>query len=1181
LQPLDQMIPRKFRAGFLFFFLLSGLALVAGPMPGSALAGDRPSDSGERMPVLFKDWTEISELPDGAVRLQQEQERQGEYFRRWKAVHELVGDQHTSRLAQALLAKRGLGPALLEGGSDKMGRAFDGIDTLNVLIVRISFETNREPNLTTIMPDGDFDLSTVGNPDDLLVDPPPHNRQFYESHRDGLKEYYDYQSGGRLFIQGTVLPEDPNESYKLTDVADYGPGNDGWWTLESLERLVRDMIDAGDAGTFGSEFDFSDYDDDHPFNYIIFVHSGSDWQSDVNGDSPNDIPTFFVALGEPHNLVSGGQLSECSIIPETTSQDGFLGSIAAAFYHEFGHALGLVDIYNTTTGYPSVGIWDLMDSGTNLPVTLGHWTEEDSLIIKTATGVLPPSLSVWNKWFLGWVKMQEVDGRETDYRLPAVQVPYEQYRDWRVIDSDFNPDLPQAIRVGASPREYFLLENRYVPPAPSVADGTYTPYLRLAFERHEETKVIQYLAGEVSEGVWVNSGMYDYFMPEGGVLVWHVNMDRISANLQENTINALGDGLRLVEADGIQDIGVLDAYVLGWYGSDRDPFSAYSGGQNLFTDGSPSSRNFDKSWSGVRLSDIRANSTFSKSVMRFSGSVEPLVPGFPWEVASVTAAEASAADGNAGPRKLVASSMTPVQLGNDHVMVFSDDAGENWGDSDFPASLFALRSDGTPLRTASLGRPEGFILALDSPLVGPPLVLDPDALNPRLVYGTRNGTLGCLELTQDGDVVPIWNIRAGQTLLHAPVAGIGDDLLPLVMCAVAPDSLVFFEAENNGARAFAWELPSVLIAQPRSFAASTTPSIDPVGQLVLPLAAGLALTSFTSATYDPWGWDWPRETEGPVQTVVVPSTEGGNVRAFDDNGYLPAQPTNDRFPQELVGLNVPLVCEPASADLDADGNADLILATAERIFAYHADGVPMRGFPCQLYDLFPLPDTTRITGPLIVADASGDGVNEIFFNTTEGHLMGLSSTGELLSSLPFRWGDEGTGGLAMGRDSADNNLLWMISPGSYATEPFGRNHVNGRIVAYGLGFAADADVLTSRWLGTMGGVGRTGSVGESKHLESLSPLNVEMDRVIMYPNPVHESDMTVRFYAHAQGQASFTLYNLQGEEVLKSDFATTADSINEDRLDVSGLVSGLYLGRLIYPGKNGTQTKTMTLAVER
>jgi M6 family metalloprotease-like protein len=265
--------------------------------------------------------------------------------------------------------------------------------------VRISFETNRDPHLVTMAPDGDFFLDPHDPDDPLPIDPTPHDKAYFESHLVGLGEYYKYQSGGRCTSKRRCLPEGDRDSYKLGDVADYGPGDTGFWTLNGLERLVRDMITAADQGTQADgSADLSDYADDRDLTYIIFAHAGSDWQSDINQDTPNDIPTFFVTLGEAQGLIGGGLLSECSVIPETTTQDGYRGSIAAALYHEFGHALGLPDVYDATTGLTSCGVWDLMDSGTNLAATLGYRDPDTGQIVaEPVSGILPPSLSAWCK----------------------------------------------------------------------------------------------------------------------------------------------------------------------------------------------------------------------------------------------------------------------------------------------------------------------------------------------------------------------------------------------------------------------------------------------------------------------------------------------------------------------------------------------------------------------------------------------------------------------------------------------------------------------------------------------------------------------------------------------------------------------------------------------------------------
>jgi len=590
----------------------------------------------ERWRAERSGWSDLTSRPGGRERLERERGRQVAYQRRFARVHDLLGERGVSRKSHRLLTERGLGPALFTGsGGFATAKArgaqlaADRTDTLRVLLIRIAFETNRRPDLTTVSPDGDFMLDPVPSTPKPHIDPPPHDAAYFGAHLVGLREFYRFQSGRRLAIEFSVLSPEPEVSYRLSDIADYGPGESGsFWDLTSLERLVRDMIRSADAGTQADgSVDLSDYADDDPFTYIIFAHAGSDWQSDIAADSPNDIPTFFVALGEAEPLLGGGQLSECSVIPETTTQDGFQGSIAAALYHEFGHALGLVDIYSTWTGLPQVGIWDLMDSGTNLSVPIGYYPDpSDTTVIEVeiAVGVLPPSLGAWDKWFLGWAELAEIEGDERLYRLPAIQVPHEDYALYRPQYGDFQESYPQVLKAGASEREFFLIENRWVPV--SVNE---TPYTDIFFEADSQTGVIQYLGGTLAGGDR-NTGYYDFFQPGGGVLVWHVNMDRIEAGLQDNTINRYGDGLRLVEADGIQDIGVVDAYVRGFFGSALDPFGGYDWAGNpndfdqLYQEGRPASRAYDRAWTGVTLTDVRANTPWrGRTAVVIAGIVDP------------------------------------------------------------------------------------------------------------------------------------------------------------------------------------------------------------------------------------------------------------------------------------------------------------------------------------------------------------------------------------------------------------------------------------------------------------------------------------------------------------------------------------------------------------------------------
>ncbi|MCB1182418.1 immune inhibitor A, partial [bacterium] len=1068
------------------------LALAAGLVAALLPLVSGAAGTGE-LKVVRPDWDAVRRQPGGEELIARELHRQGEYSRRWHAVHELVGPGHVSGLSRERLAKRGLGPALFGPDALAADKAA-GTDTLRVLLVRIAFDENRNPGLTTISPDGDFMYAPLENPGVLEIDPPPHDKAYFEAHMAGLSEYYRYMSGGRLHIEGTVLPAGDRDAYRLSDVADYGPGSGGFWTLANLERLVQDCITTADDGLIADGFGngLADYDDESPFTYVIFVHAGSDWQSDINGDSPNDIPTFFVQLGEPVDLGgmnpagNQGRLSECSIIPETTNQDGYPGSIAAAFYHEFGHALGLPDVYNTEIGTPTVGIWDLMDSGTNLPVTIGVEVEEvvapgdtvTSIETVVATGVLPPSLSAWCKEYLGWLEIDEIGtpvSSTGDYLLPAVGVPRAQYPLYDAGSGDFDTAYPQAYRAGLSPREYFLIENRWV----HWGDEP-SPFSEIRFERDIPTGVIQWLGGLTSNG-WQNTGWYDYFMPAGGLLVWHVNAERIAAELETNTINIYGDGLRLVEADGIQDIGVLDAYVLGWFGSDRDPFGGLdifgneTGYHDLYVENFPSSRNFDRSLSGLRLSNMTRRVPRTASVMKFNASLAPVRDGFPWEAAPVDTLYALIGGGTQGPRALDPASVTPLDLGGEQVLIVADRPRDSWEGDRYATMLFGLRPDATRRWAEPAGLPPGAFQSLSAPLAGPPAVVDHPTDGKILLWGLRDGQVGATHLPAGAAPSLLWSVDLADSLTCAPRVVRAADGAPRLLVATPPDSLRLLAVTDGSP-----------VGAPQGLGAG--PGIRRGHLVVLPFGEGradqavlLGDASWFTVRLDDTGL-LPDHDEQPYRVVPAAAPAWAAARPTDDGdvdlavfgpegelarALLTPQMAVTTRPASLA-LDGEVVCAPAVADVDGDGRHDMLVATATRIYGFKEDGVPLRGFPVRFADLYPLADSTRIAGPLVVADGTGEGAPDVWFNSTGGHLLGLDPTGRLLPGLPVRWGDAGTGGLAVGGDGAAR-ILWLVSAGGYRTGFQARQGVNGRVAAWDFPTGRTADGRTAEWLGPDGG----------------------------------------------------------------------------------------------------------------
>ena len=160
--------------------------------------------------------------------------------------------------------------------------------------------------------------------------------------------------GGRHRLPG---PERFDDSAQWTSPTT-APGRGGRWTIELLEAYFRDSIGLLDSTATERGLDLSRFD-----SYIV-AHPGSDLQNDINGDSPNDLPTFFITLADSI-LVQGAH--------EIRKRVGVPRNIVAGRTHRrhlgrpvprvSAHQLGLPDWYDTYFGLPVVGEWSLMDFG--------------------------------------------------------------------------------------------------------------------------------------------------------------------------------------------------------------------------------------------------------------------------------------------------------------------------------------------------------------------------------------------------------------------------------------------------------------------------------------------------------------------------------------------------------------------------------------------------------------------------------------------------------------------------------------------------------------------------------------------------------------------------------------------------------------------------------------------------
>jgi M6 family metalloprotease-like protein len=216
-------------------------------------------------------------------------------------------------------------------------------------------------------------------------------------------EYFDEVSRSVLNIDGDVFGP-----YTLDgDAADYGPEN---------QNFVRDSVEIAD-----DDIDYRDYD------AAMVIHSGPGEESTGNSDD-------IWSIHWPYSIETnddGHEIEEITQAPEYeydlwNNERSPLGVWA----HEFGHELGLPDLYDTDGSSAGNGRWGVMASGS--------WTDN---------GETPAYFSAWSRYWLGWIEPVVI----TDDINNLVLEP---------IESGGQVYLLTIPGNWSSSNEYFLIENR-------------------------------------------------------------------------------------------------------------------------------------------------------------------------------------------------------------------------------------------------------------------------------------------------------------------------------------------------------------------------------------------------------------------------------------------------------------------------------------------------------------------------------------------------------------------------------------------------------------------------------------------------------------------------------------------------------------------------------------------------
>ncbi len=222
--------------------------------------------------------------------------------------------------------------------------------------------------------------------------------------KPSINDYFQETSYGKLAIQGTV------------DTS--GTGGDGWYKGEHTKQwyinnggrwLVKEAVLNADPNVDFSQFDVDGdgYVDTVLLYYPNTTFSGGLWPHRSSGLNIH---------------VDGVIVDSYFISGYNTGNDSHTMVIAA---HEYGHILGMPDLYDVNGGSAGMGRWSLMAYNYD-------------------NGQKPPSMDPWCKCQLGWVSAKNITENQVGYSLPYYQ------------------DNPEVLRVwtnGQTEDQYFLLAN--------------------------------------------------------------------------------------------------------------------------------------------------------------------------------------------------------------------------------------------------------------------------------------------------------------------------------------------------------------------------------------------------------------------------------------------------------------------------------------------------------------------------------------------------------------------------------------------------------------------------------------------------------------------------------------------------------------------------------------------------
>ncbi len=1010
-----------------------------------------------------------------------------------------------------------------------------------LLVILAEFQPDDDPQTTG---DGTFEMDGSDYP--IGLGAPPHNHYYFEQIMESVRIYYKEVSQGYYDLDCDIYPQDGTFYTLPHEMIYYNPPNaSSSLMLSRYEEYFRDVLETADADP---GVVFSDY-----AHYMV-IHAGADWQHDVLGNSPGDLPSFYITIGDGKEVaVDDGatMVKHLCNVPETIVQDistytdgGVLyhdgyGVTNAVTAHEFGHTLGFVDLYNTYNFRPAVGYWDIMDSGGSIVLTMGTDEDEDDVLdnVYLIEGGIPALPGAFHKELVWGVEFR-AQGLLKDITEFDLSEPIEVIAATKPFDGAIGSNQAYIVKVPLSDTEYVLIENRQT----DYDDDGETV---LVGDDGDDSRVILYPTGKFDNNDIADE--YDYALPDwvdlnglsygGGLIMWHIDEDVIYnqgyyeadgefvSNFTANSVNTKYSrrGVYIIEADGLEDIG--NVYSLYWQGTVYEPFFRYK--PILDTNG------FFSGWDIEKFNDEISAST-NPALVTNDGvpsmytiydidsehyyrpfHIPPEIVSFRFKV--------NAFDQTSYVPFVEIDSVTA--LGGAGLSSFLP----NSTITEFPVfsrhgvNVISHLHDGS-----SMDEWQDILtrIPLDFTITQPPLTVDYDLDGYDEYIAPSGNMLNIIKTPEVIQTITLPDEINAQPMklmdgdLDCYVVGTDETLFKFIQDSPEPISLGSTRMAADENYLYAFENGTLHAIDYHDGFAQTDAYEMP----------------FTETDYDPVVFT---DTVNVARSAIFMLSGDGNLYKVQDGQctsifefypYTGEQPTN-------LSIGAPL----------DDGKVYLFFGAGNYVFAIDTQGVMANGFPTRLED-----QTLQPGGYPVLVDFMGESIA----------LMPAAQQGYFAIDMD-------------GKYRADYSMCWSGKSGYdffYWEEELSRlNYVFSefRDEQSRIGIASIEEVYENpiHWAGF-----RNGATGCYRGAITADPTGGAAFSVVAYPNPVHSGQLRIRVEG-ATDRIDLKIYNIAGDQVLDKSY----ESDESIRLDTRKMASGLYFGQL----ESGGKRKTIKFGIEK